>query len=362
MKNIIYIIGIIVVIAATVISFLNGEKHIKATQETYELAGVNDKLEDDIDAREGDNLPKPEAYLNEGENVIGSNPGEKLRNSIGLLRQRTLVANSDPLTFSADTVNSTYEREVDGKKLKFLPLNKMTSSEDATQFEQQVEFINTEATDQITGEAISFSASELDERLGLYLEKTLATDIADINGNITDNKNQVAELDDEIKEYVDAEKKISSMFVVEGINDLQGGKDKLVELEDKRRSLLDEQDVLGKEQESLTEKRNINTEKLATQTSYFDKRKVTIGGNSKKFKIAASDFDWGFVIVETDNVGGFFINQDLYVLRGGHYVGTVKVTGVEPGRIMANILYDTVGQGIAFRKGDTVIPAQPIDR
>lgn len=362
MKSLIYIIGILVVLAAAVFTVLNADKHKELTKQTFDLRKHNDSLDDEIKGKEGLKLAIDD-YKDAGDNPLGKNDQEKLVNSISLIRQRAISGSKEPLAFSAASLNSKYQRNVEGKKFEFVAFNKMAATpESSAKFEKELDFINSEATDIVSGEALVTGSDEFGQRLGLYIDKTLSGQLKDLTKDISSNKSEISDLEGEIKKYAEAEKKIETMFSSEGINGLQGGKDKLKELEAKRKELLDKQDVLEKEKEALTEKKDNNLVRLKGQAEYIAKRKVSIGGNAKTYKIAASDFEWGFVIVHAHEVANFYINQDLYLLRKGSYIGTVKVTSVEPGRVMANIIYDTVASGVVFRKGDTVIPAKSADR
>lgn len=362
MKTLIFIIAILFILSAAFVGFMNKTKHTELTQKTYDKLKLNDQLEIEIDGKEGDNLDLAN-YKDDGDTPVGKTEDDKLRNAIGLIKQRAIVGNSEPMKFSSETTNSKYERKHNDDTLVFTQFNKMNLDEDSQKAnKKQLAFISEEAVDVITGQALVENTDDLKGTLDLYIEKTLGGQITLLNDEVNATSSNKSELESEIKEYVDAEKRISNMFSAEGINDLQGGKDKLKQLEQTRKELLDKQDVLEKESEALTEKKDKNIDKLATQTDYFAKRKVSIGGNGKKYKVVASDFDWGFVVIHAHEVQNFFVNQDLLVFRRGKYIGKVKVSSVEPGRVMADVNYDSVTPGIIFRKGDMVAPANTIDR
>lgn len=362
MKSLIYIIGILLVLVASVFSVLNACKHKELTKQTFDLRKHNDSLDKEIKSKEGLNLDIA-SFKDADDNPLGKNDQEKLVNSIALIRQRAISGSKVPLSFSGKSVNSKYQRTADGKTYNFLPFNKMAETPEASaKFENELTFINSEATDIVSGEALVIGADEFNQRLELYLDKTLGGQIKELNKNIENNEAEIASLEGQVKKFAEAEKKITEMFSSEGITDIQGGKNKLKQLEAKRKDLLDEQDVLEQELESINEKRDNNLVKLKSQEDYITKRKLTISGNDKSYKISASNFEWGFVIVHAHESERFYVNQDLYILRKGSYIGTVKVTSIEPGRVMANIIYDTVSPGVTFRKGDSVISAEPSDR
>lgn len=362
MKSFIYIFGILLVLVAAVFSVLNTGKHKELTKQTFDLRTHNDSLDNEIESKEGQRLDI--ANFVDGDEVpLGKNDQEKLVNSISLTRQRAISGNKDPLAFSAESVDSKYKRTVDGKNLRFIPVNKMSvTPESSAKYENELVFINSKALDIVSGQALVTGSDEFNERLGLYLEKTLGGDLKKLTKQISDNEGKISGLEVELKTFAEAEKKIEAMFSSEGINGIDGGKAKLNQLEAKRKELIDTQDTLDREKESLTEVTETNLAKLKKQADYIAKRKTSIGGNAQTYTVSASDFEWGFVIVHAHEIERFYINQDLYILRNGSYIGTVKVTSVEPGRVMANIIYDTVSPGVTFRKGDKVISAEASDR
>lgn len=366
MSSIIYLLGIIIILASAVFSVMNADKHKQLTKQTYDYRVKNDALQNEIAQKEGRYL-KLDDFIDEGDTPLGKNDDSRLSNSIALIRQRSIVGQVDPLKFAfadGETPNRLYVREVDGQKLSFSPFNQITATpESTTKFEQEITFVKNPATDIVTSKAIVTGSEEVAGRLGAYIDNTLNGQIKDLNRDIGLVTSSKGDLEEQINVYVEAEKRISTLFAAEGISTLQGGKDKLEELEGKRKSLLDEQDVLEKEGAVLAEKSELNTEVLGSQSDYFGKRKLNIGANSKFFKLAAVDFDWGFVIINAgDAASRFYINQDLLILRGNSYIGTVKVSSVEPDRVMANIEYDSVVSGMVFRKGDKVFLAESIDR
>lgn len=66
--------------------------------------------------------------------------------------------------------------------------------------------------------------------------------------------------------------------------------------------------------------------------------------------------NWGFVILGAGDKQGVVSGSTLDVTRGGEVVAKLKVTAVEAGRSAADIVLDSVAEGVTIRPGDTVVP------
>jgi len=367
MTSVFYIIAILLIGAGAVVSFMNFDKHKKLTKETFETRGTNDQLLEDIRLHSGKYL-KAEEIADQGDRV-----GDKPEKAVQLITQRTLTGQTDALNFipAVDRIpvegeeapdTSPYQKEVDGVPLMFKPYNQALAANAEEPDQGQIAFIQSLPITEPEAKGKRAGAKAVLSTLQSYVDETVAGEITRLNGNITSSTSTKDSLTSDIKEYVDAEKKIEEMFKSEGIDTLQGGKDKLVSLEKTRKEKIDIEDTLTKEKSTLTEKRTKNTNKLSNHAEYFAKRKVSIDSNQKKFALSAVDFEWGFAVVKTDPDTKFFVNQRLTVIRGTHFLGEVVVSTVEPGRVMANIDYDSIQHGHRFRKGDKVILANPAEQ
>ncbi len=340
-------------------SFLNSAKHQELTQETYNFRDKNDKLQIQIDYRSGKNI-KLEDVLEKGDKA----PNEEI--ALKLTKQRMIAGwkNATDMLPEAERTDAPYEKDIDENLLKFKPYNianKEVGDSDDGKATPQVAAVQIKAEDTVNGKANVAAAKAISDA-AVARTSSLKSRIRELNGEINVKTTSRDNLGDEIKKYVEAEAKITKMFVAEGITDLEGGKNKLAELEGQRKSRISDQKKLQQEKVILEDKQKVNNEKIASQEEYKVKRKVSLGTNSKTYRLSAVDFDWGFAVVKTDETTKFFINQKLMIVRGGKHIGDVIISSIEPGRVMANIDYKSVAKRMTLRAGDTAILSEPVDR
>jgi len=77
--------------------------------------------------------------------------------------------------------------------------------------------------------------------------------------------------------------------------------------------------------------------------------------SSIKGRIVAVDPKWDFVIVDVGGNHGVLKNGELIVNRAGKFVGRLKVSTVEPGHSIANIMQQWKKKGEEILEGDVVV-------
>ncbi len=65
--------------------------------------------------------------------------------------------------------------------------------------------------------------------------------------------------------------------------------------------------------------------------------------------------DWGFVIVNAGQSRGITEATKLLVTRGSQTVGKLSIVSIQGNRTVANILPDTLAEGMTIAPGDRVI-------
>jgi len=90
------------------------------------------------------------------------------------------------------------------------------------------------------------------------------------------------------------------------------------------------------------------------------KRAAHISANRFQGRITAVNHDWGFAIVRVPS--GMPINEasKLIIKRGDSYIGKLKVTSIERGRIITDVDYKSMKAGLVAQPGDTVILEKPL--
>lgn len=76
---------------------------------------------------------------------------------------------------------------------------------------------------------------------------------------------------------------------------------------------------------------------------------------SLKTRISSVYRNWGFVILAAGDKQGVVTGSILDVVRGGEVIGKLKVTAVEAGRASADVVLDSVAEGVTLRVGDSVV-------
>ena len=72
-------------------------------------------------------------------------------------------------------------------------------------------------------------------------------------------------------------------------------------------------------------------------------------------KVLAVDRNWNFVVVSLGLRNGVNNKTTMIVQRGGELVGKVRITSVEPSQSIADIIPNSVPQGVTVQAGDTVV-------
>lgn len=87
----------------------------------------------------------------------------------------------------------------------------------------------------------------------------------------------------------------------------------------------------------------------------IEDRKRSFDRNSLNAQVVAVNSDWGFVVVNAGQSLGITEATKLLVTRGTQTIGKLSIVSVQGERTVANILSDTLAQGVAIAPGDRVI-------
>lgn len=111
-----------------------------------------------------------------------------------------------------------------------------------------------------------------------------------------------------------------------------------------------------KKQVALEEAKVADTRKgLDELIRKIEERKKGFDRNSLSAQIVAVNSDWGFVIVNAGQSKGITEATKLLVTRGTQTVGKLSIVSVQGDRTVANILPDTLAEGMTVAPGDRVI-------
>lgn len=120
-----------------------------------------------------------------------------------------------------------------------------------------------------------------------------------------------------------------------------------------------EQLAIQKEQETLIaqlqQKVDNQTAELSKYRQADDDRKQGLMRPGTEGKILAVNPAWNFVVLSLGDKNGVVNNAELLIKRGRQLIGKVRVTSVEPSTSIADIVSNSVPQGVVINPGDRVI-------
>lgn len=225
-------------------------------------------------------------------------------------------------------------------------------AEDAT-------YVQSLATEKTTTKELNKLLKKIDEDETETVEKDLAsekleTELADVNAKHEEAQKKVAKLkaefDVKAAELARADEALSSLpdpkVLIPKIKRMRTELDEAVSMvasQETKLANLVELDKNGKNRIEATRKLT------ALQSS--GKSFPTL-----KTRISTVYRNWGFVTLAAGDRQGVVSGSALEVVRGGEVVAQLKVTAVEAGTATADIVLDSVAEGVTLHSGDTVLP------
>jgi len=88
-------------------------------------------------------------------------------------------------------------------------------------------------------------------------------------------------------------------------------------------------------------------------------RRNKVMRNGLEGRILAVNPSWNFVVLSLGDRNGVVNNSEMLVKRGSQLIGKVRITSVEPSTSVADILANSVKNGLVVQPGDTVIYMGP---
>jgi len=134
----------------------------------------------------------------------------------------------------------------------------------------------------------------------------------------------------------------------------QPGNDPTVEL----KKQLEEKDILAT---SLQTKLKDQDSLLSALKEREAQRRTKSMRNGLEGRILAVNPSWNFVVLSLGDRNGVVNNAEMLIKRGSQLIGKVRITSVEPSTSIADIVANSVRQGLAVQPGDTVIYTGPGD-
>jgi cell shape-determining protein MreC len=125
-------------------------------------------------------------------------------------------------------------------------------------------------------------------------------------------------------------------------------------LEDAKKQL----DAAEREKALLSDKMKVTQEK-STQLETEKKHRPAPGGNNPGIRgtVLAVNQAYNFVVLSLGARQGVEANSEMLVLRGGSFIGKIRISSVEPATAIGDIITSTLARGVQVQPGDTVVYA-----
>ena len=125
-------------------------------------------------------------------------------------------------------------------------------------------------------------------------------------------------------------------------------------MEDAKKQL----EAAEREKVLLSDKMKVTQEK-STQLETEKKYRPAPGGNNPGIRgtVLAVNPAYNFVVLSLGARQGVEPNSEMLVLRGGSFIGKIRISSVEPATAIGDIITSTLARGVQVQPGDTVVYA-----
>ena len=168
----------------------------------------------------------------------------------------------------------------------------------------------------------------------------------DLQTKLRANEAEIAELRNRIESA--GAKNVPNSTSVTSTAELQA------QLDDARKQL----DAAEKEKVLLSDKMKATTEK-STQIETERKHRPPPGPSNPGIRgtVLAVNQAYNFVVLSLGARQGVEANSEMLILRGGSFIGKIRISSVEPSTAIGDIITTTLARGVQVQPGDTVVYA-----
>ena len=123
------------------------------------------------------------------------------------------------------------------------------------------------------------------------------------------------------------------------------------QLEDAKKQL----DAAEKEKVFLSDKMKV-TQERSTQLETAKTHRPGPGGNAGiRGTVLAVNQAYNFVVLSLGGRQGVEANSEMLVLRGGSFIGKIRISSVEPATAIGDIITSSLARGVQVQPGDIVV-------
>ena len=117
-------------------------------------------------------------------------------------------------------------------------------------------------------------------------------------------------------------------------------------------------DAAKRENALLSDKTRTARERAATPSETEKTRRPPAGANPGiRGRVLAVNRAYNFVVLNLGGRQGVEPNTEMLVLRGGSFIGRIRISSVEPATAIGDIITSSLARGVQVQPGDTVIYA-----
>ncbi|HEY2615266.1 MAG TPA: hypothetical protein VGI42_06120, partial [Chthoniobacterales bacterium] len=126
------------------------------------------------------------------------------------------------------------------------------------------------------------------------------------------------------------------------------------QLEDAKKQL----DAAEREKTLLSDRIKV-TQQKPTPLETERKNRPAAGANNAGIRgtVLAVNQAYNFVVLSLGARQGVEANSEMLVLRGGSFIGKIRISSVEPATAIGDIITSTLARGVQVQPGDTVVYA-----
>ena len=125
------------------------------------------------------------------------------------------------------------------------------------------------------------------------------------------------------------------------------------QLEDAKKQL----DAAEKEKVLLSDKMKVTQDRSTQLETVKPHRSVTGGNPGIRGTVLAVNQAYNFVVLSLGARQGVEPNSEMLVLRGGSFIGKIRISSVEPATAIGDIITSSLARGVQVQPGDIVVYA-----
>jgi predicted RNase H-like nuclease (RuvC/YqgF family) len=168
----------------------------------------------------------------------------------------------------------------------------------------------------------------------------------DLQGKLRANETEIAELRKRIEN--------PDTKAAPGVSPAGSTTELQAQLEDTKKQL----DAAEREKVLLSDKMKVTQEK-STQLETERKHRPAPAASNPGIRgtVLAVNQAYNFVVLSLGARQGVEANSEMLVLRGGSFIGKIRISSVEPATAIGDIITSTLARGVQVQPGDTVVYA-----